>query len=136
MIVPSLTKHATPSRPSCDVWSNPPGKKSDITGYDWCSTEEQCWNLLERTAQHYLCSFGFDRNGCVQICHLDSLGANISTPSGFIKPGWKIRTLNGGFNRKIIDRWSIFQHAMFDDTGGSALWKIKVPTENHQRISQ
>ena len=35
-----------------------------------CSTEEQCWNLLERTAQHYLCTFGFDRNGCLQICHL------------------------------------------------------------------
>ena len=49
-----------------------PGKRSDMTGHDkkMCSTEEQCWNLLERTAQHYLCSFGFDRDGCLQICHL------------------------------------------------------------------
>ena len=28
--------------------------------------------------------------------------------------GWKIPELNGGFNRKITDRWFIFQPAMFD----------------------
>ena len=34
--------------------------------------------------------------------------------TGLIKHGWKIPELNGGVNRKIIDKWSIFQHAMFD----------------------
>ena len=28
--------------------------------------------------------------------------------------GWKIPELNGGLNRKITDKWSSFQHAMFD----------------------
>ena len=32
--------------------------------------------------------------------------------------GWKILELNGGFRRKITVKWSIFQPAMFDDTGG------------------
>ena len=31
---------------------------------------------------------------------------------------WNIAELHGGFNRKIIEKWSIFQPAMFDDTGG------------------
>ena len=26
--------------------------------------------------------------------------------------------INGGFDRKITHTWSIFQHAMFDDTRG------------------
>lgn len=34
--------------------------------------------------------------------------------SGVIKHGWKIAELNRGFTRKITDKWSIFQHAMFD----------------------
>ena len=30
--------------------------------------------------------------------------------------GWKIPELNGGFNRRITDKWSIFQPAMFEYT--------------------
>ena len=45
--------------------------------------------------------------------------------------GWKIPELNGGFIRKITDKWFIFQHAMFDDTGG-----YRGPLSNYGAVDQ
>ena len=44
----------------------------------------------------------------------------VDLPSGVIKHGWleNPRTQWRYLARKINDIWSIFQHAMFDDTGG------------------
>ena len=58
------------------------------------------------------------RSSVIWDPHLPAHLACLTTPgpSAVISSmaGLKIPELNGGFIRKITDKWSIFQHAMFD----------------------
>ena len=51
---------------------------------------------------------------CVRVERADGQTSRMHPLVSSTMAGWKIPELNGGFNRNITYKWSIFQPAMFD----------------------